>query len=193
MNEDIRVTKSFDFAADVTKQLIALSTAIISLCVAFTDKIFSSDIAQAYSGWLLASLISFVFSIISGILTLMALAGHLGNPQNENRSDNQQGQLQQPSEGQPNQSQQTSSPSPIYNGNVRNFSMVQMITFILAIIIAVIYVCNASSASRTTPAESLDSRKYLKVIRVSDYTIENGHVNDTLYLDTGGGEVNEID
>lgn len=192
MNEDIRVTKSFDFAADVTKQLIALSTAIISLCVAFTDKIFSSDIAQAYSGWLLASLISFVVSIISGILTLMALAGHLGNPHNENRSDNQQVQLQQPSEGQPNQSQQTSSPSPIYNGNVRIFSMAQMITFILAIIIAVIYVCNASSASRKTSAKSLDSGKYLKIIRVSDYTIENGHVNDTLYLDPGW-KVNEID
>ena len=94
MNEEIRVTKSFDFAADITKQLIALSTAIISLCVAFTDKIFSSDVAQSYSGWLLASLISFVVSIILGILTLMALAGHLGNPQNENRSDNQQDQLQ---------------------------------------------------------------------------------------------------
>lgn len=183
MNEEIRVTKSFDFAADITKQLIALSTAIISLCVAFTDKIFSSDVAQSYSGWLLVSLISFVVSIILGILTLMALAGHLGNPQNENRSDNQQDQLQQPSEVQPNQSQQTSSPSPIYNGNVRKLSMTQMFTFITAISIAVIYVCNASTASRKTPAKSLDSGKYLKVIRVSDYTIENGHVNDTLYLD----------
>ena len=61
--------------------------------------------------------------------------------------------------------------------------MAQMFTFIIAISIAVIYVCNASTASRKMPAKSLDSGKYLKVIRVSDYTIENGHVNDTLYLD----------
>lgn len=183
MNEETRITKSFDFAADVTKQLIALSTAIISLCVAFTDKIFSSDVAQSYSGWLLASLFSFVVSIVLGILTLMALARHLGNPQNENRSDNQQDQSQLSSEVQHNQSQQPSSPSPIYNGNVRTLSMAQMFTFIVAISIAVIYVCNAATASRKTPAKSQDKRKYINVIRVSDYTIENGHVTDTLCLD----------
>ena len=113
----------------------------------------------------------------------MALAGHLGNPQNENRSDNQQDQLQQPSGVQPNQSQLTSSPSPIYNGNVRNISMAQMFTFIIAISIAVIYVCYAATASRKTPAKYQGTGKYINVIRVSDYTIENGHVTDTLCLD----------
>ena len=188
MNEDIRVTKSFDFAADVTKQLIALSTAIISLCVAFTDKIFSSDVAQSYSGWLLASLIAFVFSVILGIATLMALAGHLGNPQNENPSDSLQGQAQQPSEGRANQTQQASQPSPIYKGNVRVLSILQMSTFIIAISIAVIYVYNASTSTRETPETPTDTGKYIKVIRVSNYNIENGQVVDTLSLDPRVGQ-----
>lgn len=161
MNEDNRVNKSFDFAADVTKQLVALSTAIISLCVAFTDKIFSSDVAQSYSGWLLASLIIFVFSIIFGILTLMALAGHLGNPQNENMRDYKQKQSR-PSEKSPSQPQQTSSSSPIYKGNVRALSIIQMFAFVVAIILAMIYVYMASGATRKTPTKSKGTEKYIK-------------------------------
>lgn len=37
---DDREKKSFDFAGDVTKQLITLSIGIMTLCIAFTDKIF---------------------------------------------------------------------------------------------------------------------------------------------------------
>lgn len=178
MNEDSRVTKSFDFAADITKQLIALSTAIISLCVAFTDKIFSSEVAHSYSSWLLASLIFFVVSIILGIATLMALAGHLGKPQNENTSDSHQDQPQQAD------NPHLTTPSPIYKGNVRVLSSLQMLTFIIAISIAVAYVYNASTSTRETPAPPMDAGKFIKVIRVSDYSVENGHVTDTLYLDS---------
>lgn len=187
MNEEIQVNKSFDFAADVTKQLVALSTAIISLCVAFTDKIFSSDVAMSYSGWLLASLVVFVVSIIGGILTLMALAGHLGNPHNENKSNDQQSESQ-PSEARCNQSKQISYSSPIYKGNVRALSIGQMLTFVIAIIIAMVYVYKASTATRKAPSESQNVGKYIKVIRVSDYTIENGHVTDTLCLDSQTGQ-----
>lgn len=182
MNEEIRVTKSFDFAADVTKQLIALSTAIISLCVAFTDKIFSSEVAQSYSSWLLASLIFFVVSIVLGIATLMALAGHLGKPQNENISDSHQDQPQQAD------NPHHTTPSPIYKGNVRVLSSLQMFTFIIAISIAVAYVYNASTSTRETPATPTDTGKYIKVIRVSNYNIENGQVIDTLSLDPRMGQ-----
>lgn len=89
MSEDQRITKSFDFAADVTKQLITLSTAIISLCVAFTDKIFSSSAAQSHSTVLLIALLLFVASIIFGIITLMALAGHLGRPKQKTSTESQ--------------------------------------------------------------------------------------------------------
>lgn len=186
MDENQRITKSFDFAADVTKQLIALSTAIISLCVAFTDKIFSSDAAQSHSFSLLVSLGLFVLSIIFGIFTLMALAGHLGKPTTGNGSDTQQGQAIQPAEGQTIPPETTA--SPIYEGNVRFFSVGQMLIFIVAIVMAMIYVWKASSTTTDEPVKQLDTEKCLKVIRVSDYTIENSQVIDTLCLDPRSGQ-----
>lgn len=167
MEENQRITKSFDFAADITKQLIALSTAIISLCVAFTDKIFSSDAARSNSTTLLIALVCFVASIILGIFTLMALAGHLGNPKNKKDDGMEQ------------------NPSPIYQGNVRCFSIGQMFLFIAAIIIAMVYVWKASSSTNIDIKPTQKVNTCLKVIRVSDYTIENNHIIDTLYLDSG--------
>jgi hypothetical protein len=68
--------KAFDFAADLTKQLITLSTAIITLTVTF-----SKDIINLYDSTirylLVLSWISFIISILMGILTLMALTGNL--------------------------------------------------------------------------------------------------------------------
>ena len=78
MKKEERIKKSYDFAADLSKQMITLSTAIITLCVAFTDKLFTSAVAQANSGWLLASLIVFVASISLGVFHLMGLTGQLG-------------------------------------------------------------------------------------------------------------------
>lgn len=189
MGEDQRITKSFDFAADVTKQLIALSTAIISLCVAFTDKIFSSTAAQSHSTTLLIALLCFVASIILGIFTLMALAGHLGNPKQKQASQTEQ----QPEDQQTNLShgQQPIAQipqSPIYKGNVRFFSVGQMLLFVAAIIVAMVYVWKASSTPAEIPSSVKDTNKYLKVIRVSDYTIENNSVIDTLLVDPGSNQ-----
>lgn len=185
MSGDQRITKSFDFAADVTKQLIALSTAIISLCVAFTDKIFSSSAAQSHSIILLVALLCFVASIIFGIFTLMALAGHLGNPKQEipnKKSHPQENQQQNRSLRQPQTANTLQ--SPIYKGNVRFLSIGQMLIFVAAIIIAMIYVWKASSTPPEAPANTKDAEKYLKVIRVSDYVIEKNQVTDTLLIDS---------
>lgn len=169
MEENQRITKSFDFAADITKQLIALSTAIISLCVAFTEKIFSSDAAQSHSTTLLVALLCFVVSIVFGIITLMALAGHLGNPRKKKDDEEQKKPKQEL--------------SPIYQGNVRLFSIGQMLLFIAAIIVAMIYVWKASSFT-STDINLLETDKCLKVIKVSNYSVENGQIIDTLYLDS---------
>lgn len=182
MSDEQRITKSFDFAADVTKQLIALSTAIISLCVAFTDKIFSSSAAQSHSTVLLIALLLFVASIIFGIITLMALAGHLGKP--KHTTEVPPLQEEELENEQPNQQTNTqATQSPIYNGNVRFFSMGQMTLFVVAIIMAMAYVWKASSTPIESPSPIKGSEKYLKVIRVSDYTFEDSRVTDTLCLD----------
>lgn len=183
MDDEQRITKSFDFAADVTKQLIALSTAIISLCVAFTDKIFSSSDAQSHSTALLIALLLFVTSIIFGIITLMALAGHLGKPKH-NTTEAQPLQDGEPLNQLPNQQTNTqATQSPIYNGNVRFFSMGQMTLFVAAIIVAMVYVWKASSTPVEISSPEKGAEKYLKVIRVSDYSFENSRVTDTLCLD----------
>lgn len=68
--------KSFEFASDLTKQLITLSTAIITLTVTFSKDVFPAE-AECYRGWMVAAWILYLFSIIFGIWTLMALTGTL--------------------------------------------------------------------------------------------------------------------
>ena len=80
---DEREKKSFDFAGDVTKQLITLSIGILTLCIAFTDKIFSSEAAHANSWLIFVALSLFTLSVLCGILTLMKLTGTIArNPRN---------------------------------------------------------------------------------------------------------------
>lgn len=168
MDDNQRIIKSFDFAADITKQLIALSTAIVSLCVAFTDNIFSLNAANAHSITLIVSLSFFMISIIFGVITLMAMAGHLGNP-NKNQTE----------------TESSEDKSAIYSGGVRLFSSIQMIMFLCAIIMAMIYIGQMACKSGINKVDSKDSERYLKIIRMSEYTIEKGQTIDTLYLETG--------
>lgn len=81
---DDREKKSFDFAGDVTKQLITLSIGIMTLCIAFTDKFFSYEAARSNSCLIFAALTFFAVSIISGILTLLKLIGIIANNHSNN-------------------------------------------------------------------------------------------------------------
>jgi hypothetical protein len=65
--------KAFDFAADLTKQLITLATLIIGAVVTFFDKAH----IQRYDALKIPLLIYFA-SMVFGVLTLMALTGILG-------------------------------------------------------------------------------------------------------------------
>lgn len=66
--------------------------------------------------------------------------------------------------------------------------MGQMLLFVAAIIVAMLYVWKASSTPVETPMKIKDTEKYLKVIRVPDYTIEDSRVTDTLCLDANPGQ-----
>ena len=52
--------------------------AIITLCVAFTDKLFTTASASGNACWLITSLCIFAASILFGIFNLMGLTGQLG-------------------------------------------------------------------------------------------------------------------
>jgi hypothetical protein len=100
---DERVKKAFDFAADLTRQLITLATVIIAAMITFFDKAGS---ASTLSTWKFkASLGVYLCSIVSGLLALMALTGHL---------------CRGPEALTP------------YAGNIRLFSLLQIFLFLIA-------------------------------------------------------------
>jgi hypothetical protein len=73
----IDAAKPFDYAADVTKQQLTLSTAVVTITVAFVKDIAKNAPADArialYIAWGL-----FALAIIAGICTLLNLTGHVG-------------------------------------------------------------------------------------------------------------------
>jgi hypothetical protein len=79
MEPDERHKKAFDFAADLTKQLITLSTGIITVALLFGEKFPHEQSAKA-------AFIFYTLSTICGVWTLMALTGTLA-PVNEKVSD----------------------------------------------------------------------------------------------------------
>jgi ABC-type uncharacterized transport system YnjBCD permease subunit len=73
---DERQKKAFDFVSDYTKQLITLSTGIITVMVTFlSDELKSGGTASKIL--LVLSWLLFTLSICFGIMRLMALTGNL--------------------------------------------------------------------------------------------------------------------
>lgn len=108
--------KSFDFAADVAKQLITLATAIITVMITFSKDILGTN--SHYIAWLLSSWILFLLSIVFGIFTLMALTGVLAQSQKtQNIEDRKE--------------LENFNNSGIYKCNVRWFEGIQIFLFIL--------------------------------------------------------------
>jgi hypothetical protein len=65
---DERARKAFDFASDLAKQLIALSTSVVTVAMLFSDHF-------PRSGWAKAALMCYLLATLSGIWSLMALTG----------------------------------------------------------------------------------------------------------------------
>ena len=71
---DERAKLAFEFASEVAKQLITISTALIAFSVTFTKELVKNG---APTGYLYASLGAHLASIVCGVWTLMALTGTL--------------------------------------------------------------------------------------------------------------------
>lgn len=71
-----QVPISFEFAQDLTKQLITLATGIIALEITFSKDLINkvSDCARYCA---IISWSAFLLSIVFGVMTLMALTGNL--------------------------------------------------------------------------------------------------------------------
>jgi hypothetical protein len=115
---DIRIQKAFDFASDTTKQFITLSTAIIALTITFTKDILGT-VSEDTKLFLMAAWGFYIISIIFGVFTMMALTGTL-EPKDK--------KFKKPS---------------IWGSNITMFSGLQIITFLVATILIVIYGINS--------------------------------------------------
>lgn len=137
---DEQSKKAFDFAADLTKQLITLSTSIVTLTL-----LFSKDVLDPR--WLAILIwILFLFSTMFGLLALMALTGTLAPVPQAHAID-------------------TTSPPPPATGvgpqdkplaigdNVRMWSKWQVVSFGLAIFLTIFYVVIAMAKHKPTPEQ----------------------------------------
>jgi hypothetical protein len=73
---DERQKKAFDFAADLAKQLITLSTGLIALTITFWKDIVGGQHVTTPS-WAYWSWYALVLSALCGVWVLMALTGEL--------------------------------------------------------------------------------------------------------------------
>lgn len=66
--------KAFDFAADLTKLLITLSTGVLALTITFREKVAAET---AHDWAVVTAWVLFLASALAGVWTLMALTGEL--------------------------------------------------------------------------------------------------------------------
>jgi hypothetical protein len=73
----VEKSKPFDFAQDVTKQVLTLSTGVVTITIAFVNDLAKNapDLAREvlYVSWGL-----FGLAIVFGVVTLLNLTGHVG-------------------------------------------------------------------------------------------------------------------
>lgn len=105
---DESTKKAFDFAADITKQLITVASAIVTVTVTFSKDTPAEARSWAYTAWGF-----FIVSILCGFATLQSLTGQLQPNPNVPRSA-------------------TATPT-IWKGKIRFFSAAQIIIFVIAI------------------------------------------------------------
>ena len=155
--------KAFDFAVDLTKQLITLSTAIITLTVTFSKDILGGvDDSNKYL--LLTSWIFFIISIFLGVLTLMALTGNL-DPMAKKQPKNDDGIRPDPVK-----------PEPILtitSNNVTSTARWQVWTFLFALVLTIWY----GYCAVTTPDKLRDNEDSYMIIRESKLG-----ANTTIYI-----------
>jgi len=164
--------KAFDFAADTTKQLITISTAIITLTVTFSKDILGSS-NNSPKTLLICTWAVFILSIICGVLTLMTLTGTL-QPMNKQIVKTEGEKADEPQIAEEDECSDIN----INNGNIRFFSISQSLLFISAIIMTGFF---GYYSLKTNQSENNHKNEYL-IIRKSTLNNDTIKYIDTLYL-----------
>jgi hypothetical protein len=161
-------SKAFDFSAELTKQLITLATAIITLTVTFIKDV-AGDFDRSYSWMLIAIWIAFFLSILFGIFTLGALTGNLDPMPSKPRTKEGSEQTESIVDTQPILT--------INSKNILSSSRLQSVTFLIGLILACVYGYYLAIG----PQQNDHSDSYMVVRRSTLGTDTTVHV-DTLYL-----------
>ena len=165
--------KSFDFAAETTKQLITISTAIITLTVAFSKDILD-NVENPPRLLLGATWACFIISIIFGVMTLMTLTGTL-YPMKKDDPEIAKDQILTDAEKEKKELEKIS----INNGNIRFISSIQALFFVAAIIMTGLF---GYMTLAIQPLNNNHRNEYM-IIRNSTLNNDSAHVyTDTLYL-----------
>jgi hypothetical protein len=110
---DDSIKMAFEFARDTTKQLITLATGIIALEITFA-KDFVKTLDPTIRIYALVSWLAFMLSVFFGMWTLMALTGTL-------------------------EAENESVPVSIRGKNVKLPSILQVLSFLMALALTVIF------------------------------------------------------
>lgn len=107
---DERTKKAFDFAQDATKQLLTLSTGIVALTITFSKE-FIGNVPFSARPFAIWAWAVFVVSVVCGVWTLLSLTGELDRGSGDG----------------------------VYGWNVRLPSLIQVVTFLTALTLTVIF------------------------------------------------------
>lgn len=165
MSEEMKL-KSFDFAEATSKQLITLSTAIVAFTITFGKELFGGVNNKAALVVLIISWALYALCIVFGIWTLMALTGSLAKPKKK------------VTEGPDSKEVEVS----IYDKNITTPEILQIISFVLALILTIVYAVILVFAKPDTPAKPINSQEELKIVRESTYTLQDSIKVDTFYV-----------
>lgn len=115
--------KAFDFASDITKQLITVASAVVTLTVTFSKDTPAAARGSAYAAWL-----AFLVSILLGFFALMSMTAELQPKVNNGVGNN--------------------TPS-IWRRQIVLFSIGQILVFLLAIFLTAKFGKAAMQSSRS--------------------------------------------
>ncbi|MGA3295415.1 MAG: hypothetical protein ABSE45_15715 [Candidatus Acidiferrales bacterium] len=128
MNE--RQKKAFDFAADLTKQLITLSTGIVTITLLLSKDFFGPRLL-AVAAWAF-----YLFSTVFGLWALMALTGTLAPVRTRKARRNASGTSTSSASTDDKEEEEFE-----IGDNVRKPSTLQILSFGLATVLTLAYVC----------------------------------------------------
>ncbi|MDA8295260.1 MAG: hypothetical protein M0004_01505 [Actinomycetota bacterium] len=137
---DLLINQSeFDAARDTCKQVLTLSTAIVTITVTFLTSVIKQA-APSTRLWIHLSWLGFALAVLFGVWTLLALSGSVAT--RTERTSRKSGDAR----GNATAGAAASAAPSIYSANVRMPALLQMVCFVAALVCTIVFGWYALSA-----------------------------------------------